>query len=88
MYACIATTNTSMTLIKSENKTESGATQIVFNININDIRLKIITCPAVIFANKRIINAIGFTNIPIISIGIKNSFIGTGKPGIQNMCFQ
>ena len=84
----MATTNTSITLIKSEKSTESGATQIVFNINISDIRLSTITCPAVMFANKRIINAIGFTNIPMISIGAKNNFIGIGKPGIHSICFQ
>ena len=44
--------------------------------------------PAVMFANNRIIKDNGFTNMPIISIGAKNSFIGTGTPGIQKICFQ
>ena len=69
----------------------SGMTRFLKELkptNINDINANIITCPAVIFANNRIINDIGFTNIPIISMGIKNIFIGTGTPGIQNICFQ
>ena len=45
-------------------------------------------CPAVILAKRRIINDIGFVKIPMISIGIKNIFIGTGTPGIQKICFQ
>src|SRR5680860_1040495 len=40
------------------------------------------------FANNRIISAIGFTNIPNNSIGAKNNFIGMGSPGIHNICFQ
>lgn len=37
-------------------------------------------CPAVMFANKRIINAKGFVNIPIISTGhiIGYNALGTG----------
>ena len=77
-----------MTVINNENATETGAIATDLNTNINDINAKIITCPAVMLANKRIIKDIGLTNIPMISMGIKNIFIGTGTPGIQKMCFQ
>ena len=88
MYACIAVTTISITVMNNENATDTGATAILLNININDINAKIIMCPAVMLANNRIINEIGFVKIPINSIGIKNIFIGTGTPGIQKMCFQ
>src|SRR5690606_13943607 len=88
IYACIAVTTISIKPINNEKATETGATATVSKIKINDINAKMIMCPAVIFANKRIINEIGFTNIPTISIGIKKIFIGTGTPGIQNICFQ
>ena len=84
----MATTNTSITLINTENTLDAGAIQTLFAININDIKLNTIMCPADIFANKRIIREIGLINIPINSIGAKNNFIGTGTPGIQKMCFQ
>ncbi len=74
--------------MNNEKAIETGAIATDLNTNINDINAKMITCPAVMLANKRIINDIGFTNIPMISIGIKKIFIGTGTPGIQKMCFQ
>ena len=77
-----------MTVINNENATETGAIAIVLKTNINDINANIITCPAVIFANSLIIRDTGLIKIPIISIGIKNIFIGTGNPGIQKMCSQ
>ena len=88
IYACIAVTTISMIPINNEKATETGATATVLNMNIKDINAKMIMCPAVILANKRIISEIGFVNIPIISIGIKNIFIGTGTPGIQKICCQ
>ena len=84
----MATTNTSIILIKNENAIEIGAIQILSNININEIKLNTIICPAVMLANKRIIKEIGLIKIPINSIGAKNNFIGTGTPGIQKICFQ
>ena len=77
-----------MTVINNENATETGAIAIVLKTNINDINANIITCPAVILANSLIIRDTGLIKIPIISIGIKNIFIGTGSPGIQKMCSQ
>lgn len=77
-----------MTVINSENATETGAIAIVLKTNINDINANIITWPAVMLANNLIIKDTGLIKIPIISIGIKNIFIGTGNPGIQKICFQ
>lgn len=88
MYACTAATNNSIILMNKVNITETGATAIDLKTNIKPIKLKTIICPAVIFANKRMVNDIGFTNIPTISISARNIFIGTGTPGIQKMCFQ
>ena len=59
-----------------------------FNVYTNAIKLITTTCPADMFANKRIINAKGFVNIPSTSIGAKTIFIGTGTPGIQKICPQ
>ena len=67
---------------------EAGANHKLSKINIKEIRLNIIICPPEIFANSLIINEAGFIKIPKNSIGAKNSFIGTGTPGIQKMCFQ
>ena len=74
--------------MNNENATDTGATNTDLKTNTREIKANTITCPAVMLANKRIIREIGFTNIPIISIGIKNIFIGTGTPGIQKICFQ
>ena len=84
----MATTKTSIRLIKTEKKSEAGANHKLLNINIRDIKLNIIICPAEIFANNLIINEIGLMKIPKNSIGAKNSFMGTGMPGIQKICFQ
>ncbi len=88
MYACTAATNNSIILMNKVNNTETGATATDLKINIKPIKLNTIMWPAVMLANKRIVNDIGFTNIPTISIGARNNFIGTGTPGIQKMCFQ
>ena len=84
----MATTNTSITLTKTEKNIDPGETQTLSAINIKDIRLNIIMCPAVMFANKRIISEAGFIKIPANSIRAKKGFNGTGTPGIQKMCFQ
>ena len=88
IYACIAVTTISITIINKEKATDIGAINNDLNMKINDINAKMIMCPAVMFANRRIISEIGFVKIPINSIGIRKSFIGTGTPGIQKMCFQ
>ena len=84
----MATTKTSIRLINTEKNNDAGANQTLLKINISDIKLNIIICPAEIFANSLIIRDIGLINIPKNSIGARNNFIGTGIPGIQNMCFQ
>ena len=84
----MATTKISIRLINTAKKREAGDTHTVFAIKIKEIKLNTIICPAVMFANKRIIRDIGLMKIPINSIGAKNIFIGTGTPGIQKICFQ
>ena len=84
----MATTKTSIRLINTEKNNDAGANQILLNININDIKLNIIICPAEIFANNLIIREMGLMKIPRNSIGARNNFIGTGIPGIQKICFQ
>ena len=84
----MATTKTSIRLINTEKNKDAGASQMLLKINISDIKLNTIMCPAEILANSLIINEIGFIKIPKNSIGAKNNFIGTGMPGIQKICFQ
>ena len=88
IYAWMATTKTSIRLINTEKNKDAGANQILLNININDIKLNTIICPAEIFANNLIIREMGLMKIPRNSIGARNNFIGTGIPGIQKICFQ
>ena len=45
---------------------------------------KMMMWPAVMFAVKRIINTMGFKNIPMISIGMMMGITNTGTPGGQN----
>ena len=54
IYACNAATSSSNTFINNTNATDTGAIITVLNIKINEIKLKMIMCPAVMFANKRI----------------------------------
>ena len=57
-------------------------------ININETRQMMIMCPAIMLANNRIIKAIGFVNIPMISTGIRMNFTGMGTPGGQKVWLQ
>ena len=43
IYACIAVTMTSITVINNENATETGAIATVLNTKINDINANMIT---------------------------------------------
>ena len=88
MYAWMATTKTSIRLINTEKNSDAGANQILLKINMSDIKLNIIICPADMLANNLIIREIGLIKIPKNSIGARNNFIGTGMPGIQKICFQ
>ena len=67
---------------------DTGATVRELKIKIRQIRLKITICPAVIFANNRIIRANGFENNPIISTGIIIGRSQNGTPGVAKICFQ
>ena len=51
-------------------------------IKINDIKLNTIMCPAVMFANKRIIKAKGLEIIPIIST---THIIGNNQKGTSGL---
>jgi hypothetical protein len=84
----MATTKTSIRLINTEKNSDAGANQILLKINMSDIKLNIIICPADMLANNLIIREIGLIKIPKNSIGARNNFIGTGIPGIQKICFQ
>lgn len=74
--------------IANDNKNDKLLPNQLLKINIKPIKLINTTCPAKIFAYKRIINANGLMNIPNNSIGAKIIFIGVGTPGIQKMCPQ
>ena len=84
----MATTKTSIRLINTEKNSDAGANQILLKINMSDIKLNIIICPADMLANNLIIREIGLIKIHKNSIGARNNFIGTGMPGIQKICFQ
>ena len=81
--------------MKIENPTEIGViaspTPSPFESlkkKINPISESKTTCPAVIFAKRRIVNAKGLTNIDIISIGIiiQHSQIGAPPRRCFNQC--
>ena len=74
--------------MNTEKKIDAGDIQILSAINIREIKLSMMICPAEMFANKRIINEMGLIKIPANSIGARNNFIGVGNPGIQKICFQ
>lgn len=74
--------------INTANGTAIAEAYTVLKINMIQIKLKTKMWPAVMFANKRIINEIGFVNTPINSIGAKNNFMLQCIPGIQKMCSQ
>ncbi len=59
---------------------ETGAIVNDSKIKISDTRLKIIMCPAVILAKRRIVRATGFTIIPISSTTAKIGRTNTGTP--------
>ena len=96
IYACKKATNISIRNIKSTNATDIGATDQPANTlvplfeatKINDIKLNIIMCPAVMFAKSLIIKANGFVKTPNISIGIIIGNKAIGVPGGFTRCFQ
>ena len=74
--------------MKITKRIETGATASESNIKIRQIRLNTIICPAVMFANKRIIRANGFEISPIISTGIIIGRSQKGTPGVAKICLQ
>lgn len=84
-YACKAATNNSNPYINNEKAIDTGEIQAVSKIKISAIKLNMMMCPAVKFANKRTINENGFVNIPKTSTGIiiGNSHFGT--PGVAKI---
>lgn len=81
--ACIKATSNSIAPINTTKKTETGATAKELKINTKHNSDSTRMCPAVIFANKRIINAKGFVKIPKISTGIINGFSHHGTGGLK-----
>lgn len=67
---------------------EKLAIKKFLKIKIRQIKLKIMMCPAVILANKRIHKVNGRMKIPINSMGANKNFIPMGTFGIQKICFQ
>ena len=77
-----------MQSMKITKMIDTGATVRELKIKMRQIRLKITICPAVIFANNRIIRAPGFENNPIISTGIITGRSHNGTPGGAKICRQ
>ncbi len=87
-YACKKATRISSTSINNTIGIETEEIHICLKIKIKLTRLKTTMCPAVIFAKRRIINANGFENNPIISTGIIIGESQKGTPGVAKICFQ
>jgi len=79
--ACKKATIHSRISINKAKGTETNPIIADLNTNIKPINEMTMICPAVIFANKRIIKAIGLINIPAISIGINIGQIAFGACG-------
>ena len=65
--------------MNNENAIDIGETATLLNTNIKQSKDKIITCPAVILANRRMQSANGFVNKPMNSTTI---IIGNNAVGI------
>jgi hypothetical protein len=81
-YACRKATNSSRQSINNTKSIDTGAIASDLKMNIRLTRLRMIICPAVIFANKRTMRANGFANIPITSTGIMIGNNQRGTPGV------
>ena len=69
--------------MNTTNGTDTPATANDLNMKIKHTKLKTRMCPAVMFANKRIIKAKGLVNKPIISTGIINGYNQVGTCGVN-----
>ena len=67
--ACIKATNNSIAPMNKAKGTDTNETNTELNTKIKPISASTKMWPAVIFANKRIANAIGLVKIPMISTG-------------------
>ena len=70
---------------------DGAATNTDLKMNIMDIRLRTMMCPAVMLAKSRTINTKGFVKTPINStIGINGigNFNHQGTPGVFTICNQ
>ena len=85
--ACKKATKISNVPIKSPIGTDKPAQAIDFVAKITPINANTTMCPAVIFANKRMIRAKGFVNVPMISTGIIIGYNAIGTGG-SKICFQ
>jgi len=77
--------NTANATDKGENP-QPATLLIAPKINIKTTKLKMMICPAIMLANKRMINAAGLiSNTPASSIGININLTKKGTPGGQNI---
>lgn len=88
MKACKKATNNFNIKIKIDIGIDSPLHAALPNVKIIPVNDNIIMCPAVMFANKRIIKAKGFVKIPIISTGIIIGNNQAGTPGVAKICLQ
>ena len=90
----MAPTKSSKQNMKTENAIEIGAKPhpavalIAPKMKIMEITLRIIICPARMFAKRRIVKAIGLMNNDIISMITNRIFARNGTPGGLNKCPQ
>lgn len=87
-YACKNATNNSNTEMNKAIGTDNAPHAADSFKKMIETNAKMIMCPAVMLANKRIIKAKGFVKIPTSSIGIMIGNNAFGTPGVAKMCPQ
>ena len=88
MNACKNATKISNTEMNKAMGTDNNPQASDLFMKIIEISDNTMMCPAVMFANKRIIKAKGLVKIPTNSIGIIMGNKAHGTPGVAKMCFQ
>src|SRR5690554_109832 len=88
MKACKKATNNFNIKRNNDIGIDSPLHAALPNVKIIPVNDNMIMCPAVMFANKRIIKANGFVIIPISSIGIIIGNNAIGTPGVLKICIQ
>ena len=86
IYACNKATKHSNTSMNNANPTATGEIHHVLKTKIKPTKLITMMCPAVMFANKRIINANGLVRIPTTSNGTKIMYKAFGAGGAKIWC--